>query len=104
MVSVSIDREADVVSVDLLPRRPIVRTVEVGSSLLADYGDDGDRTWSRSCANSSTFLPFHRPDCHLRVLLAIRALPRLLLVDLVGIRSFERSMLVAELPPRNIAA
>lgn len=41
MVSVSIDQEADVASVDLLPGRPITRSVRVGSSLLANYGDDG---------------------------------------------------------------
>lgn len=41
MVSVSIDLEADVASVDLLPGRPIARSVRVGSSLLADYGADG---------------------------------------------------------------
>ncbi len=41
MVSVSIDQEADVASVDLLPGRPITRSVRVGSSLLANYGDGG---------------------------------------------------------------
>lgn len=41
MVSVSIDQETDVASVDLLPGRPITRSVRVGSSLLANYGDDG---------------------------------------------------------------
>ncbi len=40
MVSVSIDQKADVASVDLLPGRPITRSVRVGSSLLANYGND----------------------------------------------------------------
>lgn len=67
MVSVSIDLEADVASVDLLPGLPITRSVRVGGSLIANYGDDGslisvdfsrsarscDRTLPRSCVNSS---------------------------------------------------
>jgi hypothetical protein len=37
MISVFVDRTANVAAIDLQPGRPIDRTVEVGASLLANY-------------------------------------------------------------------
>jgi hypothetical protein len=77
MMSISIDQEADVASVDLLPGRPISRSVRVGSSLLANYSQ-GDSLVSVEILSLSALL---RPDVaeELRALLgpsaALRTTP-----------------------------
>jgi hypothetical protein len=68
VVSISVDREADVAAIDLHDGK-IARTIKIGLSLLADYDDQGRLL----CVEILSLGALHRPDVarQLRELLGV---------------------------------